>query len=132
MLVPLRVILVLFLAIAPTVRQNNTESIAVSGFIIFIGRLTEVPDLSVKCGDTAIAVVFRFFVVEVVEGRYPHPEILITIPCPDQNDEGIFVAGNTYRVEAAATYADADFYVVEDAYGASDLPRYWGLNVEPL
>jgi hypothetical protein len=132
MLVLLRLILVLFLAMTPNVGQNSTESIAVSDSIIFTGKLAEVPDLSVKCGDTAIAVVFRFFVAEIVEGRYPHPEILVAIPCPDQNDEGIFVADNMYRVEATATYADADFYVLEDEYAASDLPRYWGLNVDPL
>jgi len=132
MLVLVRAFLVLLLTMTPKVSQNSTESITVSDSITFIGKLAEVPDLSVKCGDTAIAVVFRFFVVEIIEGRYPNSEILITIPCPDQNDEGIFVADNMYRVAATATYADADFYVLEDEYAASDLPRYWGLNVEPL
>jgi len=126
------VVLVLLLTMTPKVSQNSTESIAVSESIIFIGKLAEVPDLSVKCGDTAIAVVFRFFVVEIIEGRNLPPEILIMIPCPDQNDEGIFFSDNMYRVEATATYADADFYVLEDEYAASDLPRYWGLNVIPL
>ena len=132
MLVLVRVILVLFLTMTPKVSENNPGSIAVSDSIIFIGKLAKVPDLSVKCGDTAIAIVFRFFVVKIIEGRYLHPEILVTIPCPDQNYEGIFVADNLYRVEATTTYADADFYVLEDEYAASDLPRYWGLNVEPL
>jgi hypothetical protein len=128
----MRVILVLFLTMLPKIGQNSTESFVVSEPIIFIAKLAEVPDLSVKCGDTAIAVVFRFFVVEIIEGRRLPPEILIMIPCPDQNDEGIFVAENMYRVEATAAYADADVYVLEDEYAASDLPRYWGLNVQPL
>ena len=34
--------------------------------IKIIGRLSEVPNLSVKCGDTAVATVFKFDVVSVL------------------------------------------------------------------
>jgi hypothetical protein len=99
--------------------------------IKIIGRLIEVPDLSEKCGDTAVASVFKFDVVKVLEGDCPYQTILLTVPCPDQNDEGIFVANHLYTIQMSRTFSQASLYVVQDGYTSLKLPRFWCLEIVP-
>jgi hypothetical protein len=98
--------------------------------IKIIGRLCDVPDLGVKCGDTAIAVVFKFDVVSVLEGDCPDSTVLIIVPCPDQNDAQIFVAHHHYVIEAVREFDDAALYAVTDEYACLDLPRYWSDSID--
>ena len=111
--------------------QDRNSSHKLTETLTIVGKLTVVPDISIKCGDLAIATVFKFAVVQVLKGSYPHNFILIIIPCPDQNDEGLFVKNHIYTIKAATTFDDADVYDLQDDYAALDLPRYWGLEIKP-
>ena len=66
-----------------------------------------------------------------IEGDCPYQTILLTLPCPDQNDEGIFMADHLYTIQASRAFSDAALYVVQDDYASLDLPRYWGLEITP-
>ena len=91
----------------------------------FVGRLVQLPPSSERCGDNAVAVVYKFEVLEMIRGETEHEFVLAMVPCPDLKAEDFFVKNGVYKVEATNDLDEAGAYMVANSYVGENLVLLW-------
>ena len=100
--------------------------------VSFIGRLVEIPSASERCGDNAVAVVYKFTVIETIRGKINQESMLIIIPCPDLKVEGFFVKNARYQIDATNDLSEAEDYMTVNNYADEYIPLFWGQTIEKI
>jgi hypothetical protein len=99
---------------------------------IILGVLMEIPRQPERCGDNAVAVVFKFAVEQVLDGDVDQELILAAIPCPELKGEGYFIKNARYRVQAETDSSTAGEYSIYNEYENEGLEMCWCEGIEKV
>jgi len=111
-------------------KELSKTEVKMDELIRFIGCLLEVPPPTERCGDNAIAVVFKFKVVQMLNGEINSEYILLIIPCPELKGENFFVKDQKYRIEATRDSPEAKNYAVVNEYPNENFPMLLATQIE--
>lgn len=95
--------------------------------IVFVGRLVELPSEAPRCGDSKVAVAYKFELRTLVKGRLKRKFVVGLIPCPDFKEKGFFVVNSDYLIEVSTDLQEARFYEIYNDYLKSKL--FWVVSI---
>lgn len=98
-----------------------------SSIIVFEGKLFELPSDAPRCGDTKVAVAYKYKIERLLKGKSKNKTIALLIPCPDLKGNGYFEINAIYRIEASANLEEAESYMVQNDY--PKLVAYWAVDI---
>lgn len=111
-------------------KERSKSEVVMIQQISFIGRLPELPSPAMRCGDNAIAVVYKFEIVKFLKGKLDARFLGLIIPCPELKGEGFFEKGGTYQITATSELGEAEGYAVVNDYENEKLPMFWVQEIE--
>lgn len=96
----------------------------------FKARLTKVIPMTVRCGQSAEAIVQKFEVISTTFPNYNKQFVLLIQPCPEFLGMGFFVAGQVYDIEVATNSGVTFGYFVYNLYQNENLPTFWTREIK--
>jgi hypothetical protein len=96
----------------------------------FKARLTKVIPMTIRCGQSAEAIVQKFEVISTTFPKYDKQFVLLVQPCPELLEKDFFVAGQVYEVNVATNSGVTFGYFVHNLYQNENLPTFWTREIK--